>query len=93
MMIKSITNLPALERVTLNFAFNKIEDLKYLLNALTMLKSISFLDLKLYKTEVDLTKILELIECLKEELFVINFSLKMLKISCDRYVPLEVLKS
>lgn len=58
MMIKSITNLPSLERVTLNFAFNKIEDLKYLLNALTMLKNISYLELKLYKTEVDLAKIL-----------------------------------
>jgi hypothetical protein len=42
---------------------------------------------------MELQMILDLIECLKEELFVINFNLKMLKISCDRYVPLLVLKS
>lgn len=92
MLIKSITNMPNLERVTLNFSFNKIQDLKYLENALTMLKHISYLELKLYQTEVDLRKILELIDCLKEELFVLNFSLKMLKISCDRYQPILLLK-
>ena len=93
MLIKSITSMNSLERVTLNFAFNKIQDLKYLENALAMLKHVSYLELKLYKTQVDLGKILDLIECLKQQLFVINFSLKMLKISCDRYVPILILKN
>lgn len=92
MLIKSITNLTSLERVTLNFALNKIEEIKYLYNTLIELKGINYLELKLQKTDVDLAKILELIEGLKEELFVINFSLKMLKVSCDRCVPLFVLK-
>lgn len=92
MLIKSITNLTSLERVTLNFALNKIEEIKYLYNTLIELKGINYLELKLQKTDVDLVKILELIEGLKEELFVINFSLKMLKVSCDRCVPLFVLK-
>lgn len=92
MLIKSITHLISLERVTINFAFNKIEDVKYLFNALVELKSINYLELRLHKTDVDIGKILELIEGLKEELFVINFSLKMLKVTCDRNVPQLVLK-
>lgn len=66
--------------------------MRYLFNALVELKSINYLELRLHKTEVDLGKILELIEGLKEELFVINFSLKMLKVTCDRNMPLLVLK-
>ena len=66
MLIKSITNLTSLERVTLNFALNKIEEIKYLYNTLIELKGINYLELKLQKTDVDLVKILELIEGLKE---------------------------
>ena len=88
-----MTNISSLERVTLNLSFNKIEDLKYLEKALIMLKSITYLELKLHKTDVSLDMILELIEGLKEDMFVINFNLKMLKVSCDRYVPLLVLKN
>lgn len=92
MLIKSITKLISLERVSLNFAFNKIEELKYLETTLIELKTVNYLEIKLHKTDVELPKILELVESLKEELFVINFNLKMLKVSCDRNVPLLILK-
>ena len=35
---------------------------------------------------------MELVECLKEELLELNFNLKMLKVTCDRNVPLRVMR-
>jgi hypothetical protein len=66
MIIKSITSLKTLDRVILNFSFNKIQELKYLEATLQELLSVNYLEIKLHKTEVELGKLLELIECLKE---------------------------
>lgn len=89
MLIKAISGLKTLERVNFNFAFNKIEEVKYLENALMELLTINYLELKLQHTEVGLGRMIELIDCLKE---LFEFSLKMLKISCDRTMPLKSFK-
>lgn len=52
--------------------------------------SVNYLEIKLHKTDVELGKLLELIECLKE---LFEFSLKMFKVTCDRNMPLDIFRS
>lgn len=90
MLIKAISGVKTLERVTFNFAFNKIEEVKYLETAIMELLTVNYLELHLQRTEVSLPRMIELIDCLKE---LFEFGLKMLKISCDRNMPLSTFKT
>ena len=52
MLIKSTSNIKALERVSLNFAYNKIDELKYLETVLLEMLNINYLEIKLHRTDI-----------------------------------------
>lgn len=50
MLVNALSGVKTLERVTLNFAFNKIEEANYLEKALMELLTVNYLELRLQKT-------------------------------------------
>lgn len=50
MLVNALSGVKTLERVTLNFGFNKIEEANYLEKALMELLTVNYLELRLQRT-------------------------------------------